>query len=75
MTKLLISNLGIITISSIHFKCPNCSCVHKESSYYDRLCNSKKGVVYDDCVKCGDRFGISVNMKGNIIAWSKNNEK
>lgn len=66
---------GIISLVDVDFKCPKCECPHSEEDYYDRLCKSKHGLIYNRCKGCKTKLGITTNIKGDVRVWLKEDER
>ena len=66
---------GIICISKTDFKCPKCECPHTEDDYYSRIEKSKTGLIYKKCKGCKSMLGITSDVRGDIHAWLKSEEK
>lgn len=65
---------GILTIVEVDFSCPNCEYLHSEKDYYNRLYNSKHGVIYKRCKGCKTKLGITTDIRGDVRVWLKENE-
>ena len=65
---------GIITFVDVDFKCPKCECPHTEDDYYDKLYNSKHGLIYKKCKGCKTKLGITTNIKSDVVVWLKDEE-
>lgn len=74
MGKLIIIPNGILSICDTDFKCPKCECPHSESDYFDRLHNSKNGLIYKKCKGCKTQLGITSDIKGDVHVWLKEEE-
>lgn len=65
---------GILSMCNVDFKCPKCECPHTESDYYNRLYNSKKGLIYKQCNGCKTKLGITTDIRGDVRVWLKESE-
>jgi hypothetical protein len=66
---------GIISMVDVNFKCPKCECLHYEGDYYDKLYNSKNGLIYKQCKVCKSKLGISTDIRGDVHVWLKKDER
>lgn len=66
---------GIITFVESDFNCPKCECPHTEDDYYQKLYNSKHGLIYKNCKGCKTKLGIISNIKGDVVVWLKEEER
>ena len=74
MSQTIELNNGFITLSDTNFKCPRCQFEHGDKDYYKRLYNSKRGFIYKSCNGCKIKLGISVDYKGDVVVWLKDEE-
>jgi hypothetical protein len=74
MGQTLIIPGGFISLVNVDFKCPSCQEAYTEDWYYKALYNSKHGVIYKTCRRCGERLGISSDIRGDTVVWLKTNE-
>jgi hypothetical protein len=66
---------GYLSMVEVDFKCPKCECPHGESDYYKQLRNSPKSLIYKSCKGCKTKLGITLDMKGDVVVWLKENER
>lgn len=70
MTCIPIKN-GILCVSKTDFKCPDCG---KEYDDHDEKflnkCNKNKSGYTAKLCECGSRFGITYDMKGNMVGFA-----
>lgn len=74
MSKLIKIPNGTATLVETNFKCPKCECYHTEDDYYNKLYNSKDGLIYKSCKGCKTKLGITSNIEGDIVVWLKEEE-
>lgn len=65
---------GIISLVDTDFKCPKCECPHSENDYYNMLSKSKRGLIYKQCKGCKTKLGITIDMRGDVQVWLKEEE-
>lgn len=65
---------GTISIVDTDFRCPACQERYDQEWYYKALYNSKWGFIYKTCRRCGERLGISSNIRGDTVVWLKSTE-
>jgi hypothetical protein len=69
---------GIVHICYIKtdFNCPECGHKHTEDDYYERLRDSKRFLIYQQCKNkmCREKLGISSDIKGDVVVWLKREE-
>lgn len=62
---------GIICITEPYYQCPHC---HKRWHDYNdmrlnRINKNKSGYTKVKCVKCGKKFKLTYNIKGEFVTW------
>jgi len=62
---------GIICVAESYYQCPHC---HKLWHDYNemrlnRINKNKSGYTKVKCVKCGKKFNLTYNIKGEFVTW------
>lgn len=65
---------GIISMAESDFQCPKCGHGYNEEDYYNRLVKSKRYYIYKTCKTCSTKMGISVDYRGDVQVWLKEDE-
>ena len=65
---------GIASLSEVDFKCPRCNYHYTEENYSKQLNNSKHLLIYKTCKECKSKMGITIDFKGDVRVWLKENE-
>ena len=65
---------GIVTLIEVDFKCPKCEHEHNQQDWYNKLYKSNKHYIYMNCKGCKTRLGVTTNIKGDVVAWLKDDE-
>lgn len=62
--------MEFIRFVSIHFNCPYCNKQYndEDDTLYKRIYNNKSCITYKKCT-CGNKFYITYDFKGNLIAF------
>lgn len=70
MTCLPLKN-GFLCLAKTDFNCPVCGKYYTEEDYYRQLDKSRDGLIYKKCKGCGQRIGITTDMRGDVRVWVK----
>ena len=65
---------GIVSFAKVDFDCPNCKANYGEDFYMKQLQKAKRTYIYKKCTTCGEKIGISTDMRGDTVVWLKKNE-
>ena len=62
---------GILCIAEPYFKCPYCHKLYFDVSnkYLDRINNNKSYNTKITCIKCGQKFNLTYDIKGDFVTW------
>lgn len=60
---------GFVHLVETDFNCPSCNELYQEKDYYHKINQSKTGLVFTKCKKCRESIGITINIKGDVVAW------
>lgn len=66
-----------IDFARIEFSCPYCEKRYddRNEKYLKRLNKIKRTYLKKRCVYCGKRFGIAVDMQGDIVGFNLQEKK
>ena len=70
MTCIPVKN-GILCIVDTYYNCPYCckAIYDYRDMRLNRINNNKSGYTKVKCVKCGKKFNLSYNIKGDFVTW------
>jgi transcriptional regulator NrdR family protein len=62
---------GILCISGLDFYCPHCGYKYTDvnDKWLDKINKAKWIHTKVKCVKCGKKFYLSYNTKGEFVTW------
>jgi len=75
MGETILINGALVSISKTDFDCPSCGHTHHEDDWYPKLNRSRQGQIYMLCKDCKQMLGVTVDMRGDVHAWLKKDEK
>jgi len=71
MSKCIPIKNGILCIAEPYFRCPHCDkfFVDYNDIRLNRINKNKSLYTKVKCVKCGKKFYLTYDIKGNFVTW------
>lgn len=67
---------GFLDFAKITFNCPHCDTTHEDDKeFYLKRCNRNKSGTTSLKCSCGERFGMTYNIKGDAEGFKLENNK
>jgi len=71
MSKCIPIKNGILCLADTLYQCPYCGEIHDDSSevILNRINKNKSGNTKVKCAKCGKKFYMTYNIRGDFQTW------